>query len=481
MQFIVTVSQNTGDGFTIGERPARIMPNGFIGVVYRGRVWPLHTDSEPPSINLNDNPYDKADCPIYSEGHDLRFIDEQYDVSTEIDHYIEKNRFGTYLAIKSDEHTFELLKSRMLTEQIAFDRDGPSIRAADNGLFYDWYIRLVDEADIPSLMSLLTDPQTSTTQKNQQQDHVGSETSQDARPEDNDTYIEQLRIDFSETVERLLSSDSYLYFMTTNSFASELSFSNFMYDLIGSLEEQDELREIGNEKIQSLEYRNVQLFDEVNLYKKQKISAENNLKQEIKNRVLIRLKFEAYQNKYTEKAGNQEIFNLRKDFQDQINDANEIVKEYGSELKIYQNKILELNNKLISLEEEILSLKKIDKSQIFQKSKNWKMKMINAFLHSFENINFIRNDVSEDIIRWYKDVTNLFITLRMINDCKELYQIAGFKSVQTKKGWYETHVNEGESNRGRVYARFDAIAMKFDVDVGYKKDEKSQIRHINTL
>ena len=40
-----------------------------------------------------------------------------------------------------------------------------------------------------------------------------------------------------------------------------------------------------------------------------------------------------------------------------INDANEIVKEYGSELKNHRNKILELNDKLISLEEENLSLK----------------------------------------------------------------------------------------------------------------------------
>ena len=64
---------------------------------------------------------------------------------------------------------------------------------------------------------------------------------------------------------------------------------------------------------------------------------------------------------------------------------------------------------------------------------------------------------------------------------QEINKISGYKSIQGKRGWYETHINEGESNRGRIYVRFDPSTMKFDVDIGYKKNDKSQSRQIASL
>lgn len=248
------------------------------------------------------------------------------------------------------------------------------------------------------------------------------------------------------------------------------------------MEEHDEMRELGNEEIHKLNSQNVHLTEEVQYYKKEKTILEENIHQERKNRALLKIKFESFQKKYDSSIEIKNNDSLQKFYQDQIHEANEIIELYRNDLKDYQRKISELSDKIRNLEQyRDNTYENTQKSQGFQKSKNWKMKMINSVLVSYEKINFIRNDISEDIIRWFKDTNSLYTALQKLNCSKEINKISGYKSIQGKRGWYETHINEGESNRGRIYVRFDPSTMKFDVDIGYKKNDKSQSRQIASL
>jgi hypothetical protein len=80
----VSIQVFEGDQFVTAPpnpRPIRVMPSGYLGVVYYGQVYPLYEDN---TIDLNDVPIEKVKCPHYkphkyTENRDIEDDDHDED------------------------------------------------------------------------------------------------------------------------------------------------------------------------------------------------------------------------------------------------------------------------------------------------------------------------------------------------------------------------------------------------------------------
>lgn len=133
------------NGRVIGQvsgRPARLTPDGVAGIVYDGRVYPVH---EGNYVDLGDESFEKSECDRFVEdGTPIPYAsadsnDESFGVTK---WYVEQNSFGTYLVFDSDKATAERLVRFVRDFGIEVRRWGASSRMADDGYHYDWFIRL---------------------------------------------------------------------------------------------------------------------------------------------------------------------------------------------------------------------------------------------------------------------------------------------------------------------------------------------------
>lgn len=136
-----------GDEFVAkaAGRPVRLMPDGVAGIVHKGSVYPLY---EGDFIDLADDPVSKDECTQfvsadvatpYAPGHESAHIDGALGIE---DWYLETNRFGHYLVFDGSEQAAERLVGAVDEVGLGVRGWGESWRPADNGAFYDWYIRL---------------------------------------------------------------------------------------------------------------------------------------------------------------------------------------------------------------------------------------------------------------------------------------------------------------------------------------------------
>lgn len=128
-------------------RPVRLMPDGYAGVVYNSAVYPLHDGNY---IDITDEPIDKDDC----ERFVAAYSDVPYWPETSLDDlsdsghlgiedwYLESNQFGHYLVFDASEDAAHRLVDAVESHGLAVRRWDESSRPADNGQFYDWFIRL---------------------------------------------------------------------------------------------------------------------------------------------------------------------------------------------------------------------------------------------------------------------------------------------------------------------------------------------------
>lgn len=131
----------------LAARPVRLMPDGYAGVVYNGMVYPFY---ERNFVQLTDTPIAKDDCVrfvgVYAEIPYARrtelatpFGDGHLGIE---DWYLETNRFGHYLVFDSSEEVAQRLVDAVEFAGLGVRRCDESSRSADNGQFYDWFIRL---------------------------------------------------------------------------------------------------------------------------------------------------------------------------------------------------------------------------------------------------------------------------------------------------------------------------------------------------
>jgi hypothetical protein len=128
-------------------RPVRLMPDGYAGVVYSGAVYPLH---EGNYINVSDEPVDEDNCDRFLAAYsDIPYRREVIpDDPSDGGHlgiddwYLESNQFGHYLVFDASENAARRLVDAVQSHGLGVRRWDKSSRPADNGQFYDWFIRL---------------------------------------------------------------------------------------------------------------------------------------------------------------------------------------------------------------------------------------------------------------------------------------------------------------------------------------------------
>lgn len=125
------------------QRPIRLTPEGVAGVVYGGLVYPVRAGN---IVDLDDASFDKYDCDSFLDADEP--IPYAAGGSTELDRpvyverwHIERNKFGNYLVLDGSESVAETVVD--LLEDAGFEivRWDASHRPADDGYFYDWFIR----------------------------------------------------------------------------------------------------------------------------------------------------------------------------------------------------------------------------------------------------------------------------------------------------------------------------------------------------
>lgn len=125
------------------QRPVRLTLEGVAGIVYGGLVYPVRAGN---IVDLDDASFDKYDCD--------RFLDADQPIpyatggSTEPDRpvyverwHVERNNFGNYLVLDGPESVAETVVDRLEDAGFEVVRWDASHRPADDGYFYDWFIR----------------------------------------------------------------------------------------------------------------------------------------------------------------------------------------------------------------------------------------------------------------------------------------------------------------------------------------------------
>jgi hypothetical protein len=129
---------------TLSDRPVRLTPDGKAGVVYAGEVYPVYSDN---SIRLDAKPIKKSLCYSFlAAGATVPYAGDRgagSKTAPGIDRwYLESNRFGHYIVFDGSRQVASELVTRLRSRQISVIRWDESVRSADNGEMYDWFIRL---------------------------------------------------------------------------------------------------------------------------------------------------------------------------------------------------------------------------------------------------------------------------------------------------------------------------------------------------
>lgn len=147
------------DGVSFGEivRPARVTPEGFLGVVYDGYVY---TVNEAFSIDIGELKFSKSECPIASfevsaESIPRQPIKFQTIKPTSLKWNVELNNYGTYFVFDGDEELLRTVRQKMELLGLTVRNSGKSWRPASDGYHYDWYVRVVNVADPGSTSQVL--------------------------------------------------------------------------------------------------------------------------------------------------------------------------------------------------------------------------------------------------------------------------------------------------------------------------------------
>lgn len=126
------------------SRPVRLLPDGAAGVVYGGDVYPLYKDGR---IDLADESVDKWSCPSFVlAGQAVPYARSRKPKGKSRlkirDWYLESNKFGHYLVFDAAETTAAAVADLMGECGLGVRRWDASTRPAEDGVQYDWFIRL---------------------------------------------------------------------------------------------------------------------------------------------------------------------------------------------------------------------------------------------------------------------------------------------------------------------------------------------------
>jgi hypothetical protein len=115
--------------------PLRQMPDGRVGAVYKGRVYPLRGQNE---IDISDPWEDPNDCPLVPDTTDVIRP-----------WFLDTSGRSTYLVWRGRQSQVDDVITALKSAGIQVRQHGPSKKLASNGISYDWWVRLPDN-DTPS-------------------------------------------------------------------------------------------------------------------------------------------------------------------------------------------------------------------------------------------------------------------------------------------------------------------------------------------
>ena len=127
------------------DRFYRECPDGSVGIVFKKKIYPVYDNNK---IDLTSNNYEKEECPIiYYQKSKLH---KTKDTEIPFEWHLETNKFGHYIVFNGETQFFESILNLLDNYNISWLRADESIRESDNGIMYDWFIRLEskDEREI---------------------------------------------------------------------------------------------------------------------------------------------------------------------------------------------------------------------------------------------------------------------------------------------------------------------------------------------
>lgn len=118
------------------DRPLRLLPNGRLGVVFRGRAYPLQDQRR---IDMLGEWFEKENCAIALE----RDLPNEFKRSSEpMRWHLDTTGFYNYLLVNSTGIALRILSERLLEVGIVVEKEGECTRPADDGELYDWFFRV---------------------------------------------------------------------------------------------------------------------------------------------------------------------------------------------------------------------------------------------------------------------------------------------------------------------------------------------------
>ena len=126
------------------DKPVRRIDSKYAGVVHGGDLYPLFPVEDSPTedvgIKLGGDKFNKNEHKIFWPSNEpLSFRDYW---PSETNWHIEVNRFGNYVVFNGDFSFAENLSRHLAENGLSVLRVDESSRPADNGIHYDFFIRL---------------------------------------------------------------------------------------------------------------------------------------------------------------------------------------------------------------------------------------------------------------------------------------------------------------------------------------------------
>ncbi|MCB9991215.1 MAG: hypothetical protein H6867_07515 [Rhodospirillales bacterium] len=447
----LTIRQGTNVIGTREKWPLRRTPQNILAVAYNYKVYPLYSDH---SINLNDPPFSKGECPNIRTSDVVRFADEKdfarnQEPSTLLPDkswYIEKNQFGNYLVFDGDENLLENVLDALDDAEIPVRRYGQSIRPADDGRKYDWFVRLNLPNSKEECRELV-----------QRAFCIPS-----GRPERNDD--------------------------SSGDFISE----DVLKDVIGAFQktiddDQNRIKDLENNS-NAIKAENFKLLDENTKLRRHTGTLELQLKE-------LDIRIQAYKQELSRKKQSPEDARLLQKAEEEIRTLQEnekyLYEEIGKDDKKYKVKIENLEGQLegkietiSQLESELKESQEYKEKWVKSKRKGYNENFLKSLLETFfPNLQF-HEDSYETIIDRFEKHDSLLGALSEISKGEDHYRFEKCEGtpkadVLEYRGDSKGHIATGTSggDRVRIYLRKDA--PKTWVWIDWKKDKKDQKRTID--
>lgn len=142
MQTILVEVRHGGATVDQRERPLRRVPDGGIGVIYQGVVYPLTTER---CIDLAGRWFYPSDCPVLLDPPpECQFGGLSTERAT---WHLDTSGFYSYVFVNGSQVFHDTARRALETAGFRVSRSGRTFREADDGVTYDWYLRLEVEGE----------------------------------------------------------------------------------------------------------------------------------------------------------------------------------------------------------------------------------------------------------------------------------------------------------------------------------------------